>query len=253
MSTDLATLGIKIDSSDANKADDALNKLADTGGKAEASTKKVTGASAALKAELGQLIAALRENTNATNADANAAGKNKSAIDAMTAAINAGVKSIKDSAAALMSHKTASEQAEDQNRKTGNSADDLAARVAKLKASVQPFASAQDRANAELAEAKALFDAGAISAGDYAQAQLMLTTRATAMAEKQEIANQRLASGGKAAKLTASEALNLSRQFADVGVSAAMGMNPFMILIQQGPQIADIMKTSGLGVRGLVV
>src|SRR5687767_4599770 len=53
---------------------------------------------------------------------------------------------------------------------------------------------------------------------------------------------------GKASKLTASEALNLSRQFADVGVTAAMGMNPLMILIQQGPQIADIMKTSGLSV-----
>lgn len=44
--------------------------------------------------------------------------------------------------------------------------------------------------------------------------------------------------------------LNLSRQFADVGVTAAMGMNPLMILIQQGPQIADafqMAKTQGLG------
>jgi hypothetical protein len=56
---------------------------------------------------------------------------------------------------------------------------------------------------------------------------------------------------GAAAKLTANEALNLSRQFADVGVTAAMGMNPFMILLQQGPQIADIMKTSGVGIKGI--
>ena len=42
-----------------------------------------------------------------------------------------------------------------------------------------------------------------------------------------------------AAKLTANEMLNLSRQFSDIGVTAAMGMNPLMILIQQGPQIAD--------------
>lgn len=56
---------------------------------------------------------------------------------------------------------------------------------------------------------------------------------------------------GAAAKLTANEALNLSRQFADVGVTLAMGMNPLMVLLQQGPQIADIMKTSGVGVRGL--
>lgn len=44
---------------------------------------------------------------------------------------------------------------------------------------------------------------------------------------------------GKTAKLTGHELLNLSRQFADVGVTAAMGMNPLMILVQQGPQIAE--------------
>lgn len=65
--------------------------------------------------------------------------------------------------------------------------------------------------------------------------------------------NTTLRGTGAAAKLTASEALNLSRQMVDVGVTAAMGMNPFMILVQQGPQIADIMKTSGLGVRGIFV
>lgn len=44
--------------------------------------------------------------------------------------------------------------------------------------------------------------------------------------------------------------IGLSRQFADIGVSAAMGINPLMILIQQGPQIADqmaLMKTQGVG------
>lgn len=39
--------------------------------------------------------------------------------------------------------------------------------------------------------------------------------------------------------LTATEGLNLSRQFTDIGVTAAMGMNPLMIAIQQGPQIMD--------------
>ncbi len=44
-----------------------------------------------------------------------------------------------------------------------------------------------------------------------------------------------------AAKLHGHELLNLSRQFSDIGVTAAMGMNPLMILIQQGPQIAETM------------
>lgn len=49
---------------------------------------------------------------------------------------------------------------------------------------------------------------------------------------------------GAAAKLTANEMLNLSRQLADVGVTAAMGMNPLMILIQQGPQISEVFGTA---------
>jgi hypothetical protein len=44
--------------------------------------------------------------------------------------------------------------------------------------------------------------------------------------------------------LTANESLNLSRQFADVGVTLAMGMNPAMVALQQGPQLMDIFAMS---------
>lgn len=40
--------------------------------------------------------------------------------------------------------------------------------------------------------------------------------------------------------------LNLGRQGADVFTTAAMGMDPLMIAIQQGPQVLDAMATSGL-------
>lgn len=56
--------------------------------------------------------------------------------------------------------------------------------------------------------------------------------------------------GAKSSKQMSLAVLDLSRQFADVGVTAAMGMNPLMILIQQGPQIADrlaTMKMEGIG------
>lgn len=42
------------------------------------------------------------------------------------------------------------------------------------------------------------------------------------------------------------EGLNLSRQFADIGVTAAMGMNPLMIAIQQGPQLLDIFQEKAI-------
>lgn len=57
------------------------------------------------------------------------------------------------------------------------------------------------------------------------------------------------------AKLTGGEVLNLSRQFSDLGVSAAMGMNPLMIMIQQGPQIADTFQTAatrGMGFKAVL-
>lgn len=49
--------------------------------------------------------------------------------------------------------------------------------------------------------------------------------------------------------------LNMTRQFADVGVTAAMGMSPLMILIQQGPQIADafqMAKSQGIGFNAVL-
>lgn len=40
--------------------------------------------------------------------------------------------------------------------------------------------------------------------------------------------------------------LDLSRQLVDIGVSAQMGINPLTILIQQGPQIADIFQQAAI-------
>lgn len=54
------------------------------------------------------------------------------------------------------------------------------------------------------------------------------------------------------AKVLTQTNLNLSRQFADVGVQAAMGTNALMIAIMQGPQIADAFaqaKSQGVGFK----
>lgn len=50
---------------------------------------------------------------------------------------------------------------------------------------------------------------------------------------------------GNSARLTTRELQQLSPQIADVGVTLAGGMNPLMILIQQGPQMAD--AVGGIG------
>jgi hypothetical protein len=51
---------------------------------------------------------------------------------------------------------------------------------------------------------------------------------------------------GKETSRTARLGLNMSRQFADIGVTAAMGMNPLMIAIQQGPQLFDLLQERAL-------
>ncbi|MET4206848.1 phage tail length tape measure family protein [Bradyrhizobium sp. LA2.1] len=48
----------------------------------------------------------------------------------------------------------------------------------------------------------------------------------------------------KSAGLARHEMINLSRQLQDVGVSLVSGQSPFMVLAQQGTQVADIFATS---------
>jgi phage-related minor tail protein len=57
---------------------------------------------------------------------------------------------------------------------------------------------------------------------------------------------------GKASKLTTADMLNLGRQGADVGVTLAMGMNPFMVAIQQGPQILDALQVAAIRTQSTV-
>lgn len=48
------------------------------------------------------------------------------------------------------------------------------------------------------------------------------------------------------------ELINLSRQLQDIGVGLASGQSPFMILVQQGPQVADIFTSTTGTLQGFV-
>lgn len=135
--------------------------------------------------------------------------------------------------------------AEQQTDRLATATSEFAARVEKLKSSVDPYAVAQMKVNGELAEAENLYARGAISASEYAQATLVLNARMDDFKAKQELANNFMLRGAAGAKLAGHEMLNLSRQASDVGVQLAMGMNPLMILVQQGPQIADVLAVAG--------
>lgn len=214
MATDIATLGIKVDASQADQGKLKLEELAKAGDKAQASANGLKNATGALNGDLAST-------TGAANAASSSVG---------------GLQGRVAGAGAAMTN-------------TGGAAQTLAERVTRLKASVDPLGVALDKNNDEMREAAALYASGAINAETYARSMALLNARATDLASRQTVLNARMMGGADASRLSANEALNLSRQFADIGVTAAMGMNPLMILIQQGPQIADIMKTSGLGWR----
>lgn len=119
------------------------------------------------------------------------------------------------------------------------------ARTDALRASVDPLAMAMKRANAELAEAAGLYRAGALSAAEYDRYVGILEGRIEAATAAQAGLNAMQARGAASARLTAQESLNLSRQFADVGVSLAAGMPFWLVAIQQGSQIGDTFQIAG--------
>lgn len=84
-------------------------------------------------------------------------------------------------------------------------------------------------------------------------------TKTEASLDSVAMANKRLAAEAQRAagssKVLQQAGLNLTRQFSDVGVSLASGISPMMVLIQQGPQVADafqMAKQQGLGFSAVV-
>lgn len=119
-------------------------------------------------------------------------------------------------------------------------ADRAAAKAALLRAQIDPLGAAQNRLNMELAEYAALAKRGDISTDELAAGQALARKRF----DETTLAISRQAGG--LSRLERASRLNLVRQGADVAVTGAMGMNPAMIAIQQGPQILDALATSGI-------
>lgn len=249
---DIATLGIAVDARPVVEADKALDNFANTGAKAETQAKEVSSATDAMAANMRELVAALRENTSATSANTSASSNNVNATKAMSDADKAAASAKRASANAAREAANASKTLADAEARAAQEASELSDRIMRLKGSVDPFGLAMDRANAELAEAKALMSQGAISSAEYDHAVMALTSRTEMLAAKQEISNKHLSASRTGFKLTATEGLNFSRQMADIGVTAAMGMNPLMIAIQQGPQLFDIMQTAAVRTGGRI-
>nr|WP_313635127.1 phage tail length tape measure family protein [Brevundimonas diminuta] len=109
---------------------------------------------------------------------------------------------------------------------------------------LNPAWAAQQKLNQELAEYDALAKRGKITTEQLAQAQNLAKQRYNETATAIERQGKGLSRNVMASRL------NLTRQGADVFTTAAMGMNPAMIAIQQGPQILDAWSTSAIKLTG---
>ncbi len=115
-----------------------------------------------------------------------------------------------------------------------------------LKLELDPLGAAQDRLNAELAEYHAMAAAGLITTTQLGDA----TSRAN-VKFAQEAEN--ISRWHNNVRLGRHEVANLSYQLNDIAVMTASGQSPFMMLMQQGMQIGQLLGPRGLrgGVQAL--
>lgn len=183
--TDLANLGIRVETQNVDSAEDSLNNLAAAARNAENSTESLSGAARGLSAAEREAARAAQDNEKA---------------------------------------------------------------VFRLIHSTDPLRAGIMSLNNELRESERLYQAGLIDMATYARAQTTLTGRINAMRQAQMGHRREMG-------LTRHEALNLGRQFSDVGVSLASGMPFYLIAIQQGAQIGEIFaeaRTRGVGFRDAI-
>lgn len=120
--------------------------------------------------------------------------------------------------------------------------------VAEASAKAETATQAAARSLANFGQASTISTGGATTASGamaaLAQSARTASTAAESSGAAANVMADRLGKTGQVGKLASHEMANLGRQFADVGVQASMGTNALMILIMQGPQIADVFATA---------
>ncbi len=123
--------------------------------------------------------------------------------------------------------------------------EEMEAKAKALRAAIDPLGAAQAKLNTQIAEANALFKAGAITAAEQAAAHKLAQAGFDATAKS-------LGAVGGATKLAGYQLTNLGYQLNDVVVGLASGQRPLTVLMQQGTQIGQIFAGSGMGVGGVL-
>lgn len=110
----------------------------------------------------------------------------------------------------------------------------------RLRAKYNPLFTTINNYKAAQAEIRTLYRSGAIGVDEYTDA--LSRQRKAALANISAIKNvpqPQNPSGGRANPF---QTANIAAQFQDVGVTAAMGMNPLQIALQQGTQLSSVLE-----------
>jgi len=242
---DVAKLVFEIDSTQAVVAKKNLTGMAEASERVEASARKVKSASEMAGIGVGSLSSATGRATRSATEHATALGTvERAALRAARAAETRATSEILAARNADFRARSLILQAKEEAK----AALDTERAVQRLTRSYDPLQAALDKTGRELAEAKRLYDSGALSAERYGVAVTTLNDRQRMLTESQTKAtttSRNLQYAG----------LNLGRQFADVGVQLASGTPAWLIFVQQGPQIVDVfaqMKLEGMGVSAVL-
>lgn len=218
-----------------------------------------TGMSASETLRQGQALDDLRAKLNPLYAEIR---RYRQAVSEVRAAELEGAITTEEAAAAKGRLRTASLQAIDglkgisaANREAARAAEDAAMATAReaqamddLRARYNPVYAATRQYKAALADLNRLKERGVISSQEYTDAIDREGARMRANIAMNSAAVQQMARASRGATLRMQQ---MFYQVNDIGVSLAGGMNPFLVMAQQGTQIAQIYSFGGGGVGGI--
>ncbi|MBY6135033.1 phage tail length tape measure family protein [Nocardioides marinus] len=134
----------------------------------------------------------------------------------------------------------AAQQAAEAQEKAAREAQRMRAAYETTRASIDPLYASSKRYEAVLDQTNAALAAGVIS---QREANSLL-----AMAEKQYLGTgEAAAMYGKQAQTATHHTANLAYQFNDIGMMMAAGQSPFMLALQQGTQVSQVLNQMGGG------
>ena len=224
----------------ANAKEAAIKAAADADVRAAADAAKLAAAMDAQRAKYNPLFAVISQYRSqlAGVRDAQTAGsisdnEAAAAIGKYRRAALQAIDGIKGTTAALNAKKAAQDAAAGADKQAASALD-------ALRAKYNPMFAVISRYKAEQAGIRQAHKDGALSADEMKAALDRLRTASLSQIATLKGQSQHIEQVSRSTRGATLRMQNLTYQLNDIGVTLAGGMNPFMIMAQQGPQIAQI-------------